>query len=184
MRRVAEEEALRVFPRVYERIRRRHAGFVSRSTSWWEIKVLNDRPERRNGGGPLQRVLLEIDGRPAGYALYRIVNEASGDDWRHTLRVLEALGVDERATREIWRFLLDMDWIDTLEARRGDNLYALDVSRHRGKVRGVLARKVRGGLEVGGRCDPLGRALRRAIARCQHWIEECCRHGFRPIPLL
>jgi predicted acetyltransferase len=113
---VTAEEALRVFPRVYERIRRRSVGFLSRSPAWWEVKMLDDRPERRRGAGPLHHAFLELDGRPAGYALYRIANDGSGDDWRKTLNVLEAFGVDERATREIWRFLLEVDWIDTVEA--------------------------------------------------------------------
>ena len=43
-------------------------GFVSRSKAWWELRKLDDRPERRRGAGELNRVLLEIDGKPAGYA--------------------------------------------------------------------------------------------------------------------
>ena len=115
VRLVSHEEALRRFPPLYDRVRRRSVGFLSRSRSWWEMKQLDDQPEHRRGGGPLQRALLEIDGRPAGYAIYRIVSEGSGEDWRKTLRVREALGVDARATREIWRFLLAVDWIDEIE---------------------------------------------------------------------
>src|SRR5262245_8061154 len=112
---VTRDEALRVLPRVYERIRKRSVGFLSRSPAWWEEKVLDDRPEQRRGGGELHCAVLELDGRVAGYALYRIVSEGSGGDWQRTLRVREALGVDARATREIWRFLLSVDWIDTVE---------------------------------------------------------------------
>src|SRR5262245_60064173 len=83
IRRVEEKEALRAFPRIYERICGRSVGFLSRSPAWWEVKTLDDRAERRNGGGPLQRVLLELDGRPAGYAVYRVVNEGSGGEWTH-----------------------------------------------------------------------------------------------------
>jgi len=113
---VSHEEALRAFPRLYDRLRGRSVGFLSRSHAWWEVKTLDDHPERRRGAGPLQRVLLELDGRPAGYALYRVASEGTGDDWRKTLRVREAFGVDERATREIWRYLLSVDWIEAVEA--------------------------------------------------------------------
>ena len=102
-------------PALYDRVRRRSVGFLSRSREWWELKQLDDRPEERRGGGPLHRALLEIDGRPAGYALYRVVSEGSGADWRKTLRVKEAIGIDARATRELWRFLLSVDWIDAVE---------------------------------------------------------------------
>jgi predicted acetyltransferase len=116
LRHVEHDEARRLFPRLYDRLRRRSVGFLSRSAAWWEERQLGDRPEQRRGGGPLNRVLLELDGRPAGYALYRMHSEGSGGDWVKTLRVIEALGVDERATREIWRFLLSVDWVDHVEA--------------------------------------------------------------------
>ena len=116
VRLIEHEEALRTLPRVYDRLRRRSVGHLSRSRDWWEAKQLGDRPEQRRRGGPLQRALLELDGRPTGYALYRIVSEGSGEDWRKTLRVIEAFGVDARSTREIWSFLLAVDWVDALEA--------------------------------------------------------------------
>jgi predicted acetyltransferase len=114
---VDHDEALRTFPRLYERVRRVHVGFLSRSRDWWELRKLDDRPEWRRGAGPLNHALLELDGRPAGYALYRVAQDAHGGEWRKTLRVQEALGVDARATRELWRFLLQIDWMDELETR-------------------------------------------------------------------
>ena len=73
-------------------------------------------PEHRRGAGPLNRALLEFDGQPAGYAIYRVAQELEGGEWRKTLRVIEAIGIDARATREIWRFLLQIDWMDELDA--------------------------------------------------------------------
>ena len=63
---VGHDEALKVFPRIYDRVRRTTPGFISRSKAWWELRKLDDRPERRRGGGELNRVLLEIDGRAGG----------------------------------------------------------------------------------------------------------------------
>jgi predicted acetyltransferase len=115
VRLVDHDEAIRTFPRVYDRLRRSSVGFLSRSRDWWELRQLSDRPEERRGDGPLHRALLELDGRPAGYALYRIASEGSGEEWRKTLRVKEALGIGTRATQELWHFLLSVDWIDTVE---------------------------------------------------------------------
>ena len=112
---VEHEEALRAFPRIYERIRPRRAGFVLRTKPWWESRILDDNEWRRGGAGPLNRVLLEIDGRPAGYAIYRIFQHQT--EWKRTLRVMEAIGLDARAAREIWRFLLGIDWMDDIEIR-------------------------------------------------------------------
>ena len=60
-------------------------------------------------------MLLELDGRPAGYAIYRIYSHQT--EWKRTLRIQEALGLDPRATREIWRFLLGIDWMDDIQMR-------------------------------------------------------------------
>ena len=117
VRLVSHEEALRTFPPVYARVTRTRPGMIERSRPWWESRRLDDSPERRRGGGPLVRALLERDGRPVGYALYRIAQEGSTpDSWTKTVRVLEAFGVDDRATRDIWRFLLEIDWVDRIAA--------------------------------------------------------------------
>jgi predicted acetyltransferase len=117
LRLVDHDDALRLFPRTYDPVRRATVGFLSRSRDWWEIRQLDDRPERRAAtGGPLNRVLLERDGRPVGYALYRITQERTAGEWKRNLRVLEAIGADPAATRDLWRFLLAVDWIDDIEA--------------------------------------------------------------------
>ena len=112
---VDHDEAMRAFPRIYDRLRRGRPGFVLRSKDWWTTRILDDNEWRRGGAGPLNRVLLELDGRPAGYAIYRIYSHQT--EWKRTLRVLEALGLDPRATREIWRFLLGIDWMDEIQMR-------------------------------------------------------------------
>ena len=117
VRLVTTEEALAVFPRLYSRVTRERGGMIVRTPVWWEKRRLDDHPERRRGGGPLVRALLERDGRPVGYALYRIQQEGSTPaDWKKTIRVLEAFGIDRDAIREIWRFLLEIDWVDRIAA--------------------------------------------------------------------
>ena len=113
---VDHDEALARFPRVYDRVRRGSIGFLSRSRDWWELQRLDDSPERRGmGGGPLNRALLERDGRAVGYALYRIVYEGPAADRKRNVRVLEAMAVDPAAMRDVWRFLLAVDWTDEIE---------------------------------------------------------------------
>ena len=81
-------------------------GFISRSKAWWELRKLDDRPERRRGAGELNRVLLEIDGKPAGYALYRIKVKWEEATNKSQVQVLEAIGDSPVAMRELWRYLL------------------------------------------------------------------------------
>lgn len=117
VRLVDPDEAQKVFPRLYDRVRKETPGFLSRSKAWWELRRLRDDPSRRPpGAGPLNRAVFEVDGRAAGYALYRIAQSEEDGHWKRNLRVVEALGVDTRATLEIWRFLLEVDWTDDIQA--------------------------------------------------------------------
>ena len=111
---VDHDEAARVFPRIYDRVRRVSPGFISRSEDWWDVRFLDDRPERRRGSGVLNRVLLEIDGRPAGFALYRIKLEFEAAMNKSKVQVIAALGDSPEATREIWRYLLSIDWVEEI----------------------------------------------------------------------
>jgi predicted acetyltransferase len=132
VRLVEHDEALRLLPRVYDRIRKRTPGFVSRSHGWWEHRTLGARPENRRGAGPLVRAHSERDGRPAGWALYRIAQEgATFEDWTKTVRVVELQGIDDVARRELWRFLLGIDWTDalTIEGLAVDDTALLVVDR-------------------------------------------------------
>jgi predicted acetyltransferase len=111
------DEAAQLLPRLYDRVRRTSVGFLARTPDWWEIRQLDDRPERRAAtGGPHNRVVLERGGRPVAYALYRVGQERTAGEWKRNVRVQEAIGADPAATRDIWRFLLAIDWIDEIEA--------------------------------------------------------------------
>ena len=50
----------------------RRRGCSTRTKDWWELRNLADPPERRQGGGEKNVLLLELGGEPAGYALYRV----------------------------------------------------------------------------------------------------------------
>jgi len=112
---VGHDEALATFPRIYDRARSRTVGFISRSNDWWDRRRLDDRPDSRRGAGELNRLLLEIDGRPAGYALYRIKLEFEDVTNKSQVRVSEAVGDSWVALRELWRVLLSIDWTGSIE---------------------------------------------------------------------
>ena len=109
------DEALEALPPLYDGIRPQFPGMFSRSQEWWRMQRLSDPPERRDGTG-MVRMLVELDGRPAGYALYRHKPTWEGGAHTTPLTVIEALGESARADRAVWRYLLDVDWVARVRA--------------------------------------------------------------------
>ena len=116
VRLVDKDEARRTFPRLYDRVRRTTPGFFARSGDWWDLRRLADSAESRGDAGPLNYALAEADDRPVAYALYRIAQKEEDAGWKRRLHIIEALGADTLGTREIWRFLLEIDWIHEIRA--------------------------------------------------------------------
>jgi predicted acetyltransferase len=116
LRIVEKEEALALFPSVWEKVRPHIPGMLSRTRNWWELRVLFDSLDTRSGGGPKRLVVLERDGQAEGYAIYR--HRPQWEDGVSTgkIEVVEAIAPDGPATVELWRFLLDIDWMAAVTA--------------------------------------------------------------------
>lgn len=110
------EEALSVLPPLWERFSAERAGVFSRSRAWWELRVLADPPERRGGGGPKRFIALSNKDQVEAYAIYRHHPRIEAGFSTSRLEVIEALGLTPRAMAQIWRYLLDIDWIETITA--------------------------------------------------------------------
>jgi len=110
------EDAKELVPPVYDRVRAVTPGMFERPEAWWELRNLADPPDRRFGGGVKNALLVELDGKPAGYALYRFHMKFDEGSAAGHVEVIEALADGPLATGELWRVLLDMDWKATLQA--------------------------------------------------------------------
>jgi predicted acetyltransferase len=116
VRLLKEEEARERLPAVYEHVRVQTPGMYARTAVWWETRQTHDPPEQRQGAGERNYALLELDGRDAGYALYRLKMSWESGSSTGSLEVGEALADSPEATRELWRFLLGLDWVATVNA--------------------------------------------------------------------
>jgi predicted acetyltransferase len=121
LRFVDPEEALALFPRVWNKVRRVVPGMLGRTRNWWEFRAVFD-TGGQDGAGPKRLVVLERGGRPEGYAIYRHKPKWSDGDFDSELTVIEAIALDGRPTAELWRYLLDIDWA----ARVTANLLPVD----------------------------------------------------------
>jgi predicted acetyltransferase len=115
LRLIEPDEAQEMIPPVYERIRSQWPGMFSRNDVWWEHREIADPEERRDGAGPKRWVAYERDGEIEGYAVYRHKPGFEAGTTNAELRVLEALGTSPEALRDLWAYLLAVDWIATVK---------------------------------------------------------------------
>ena len=111
------DDALEPCMQVYEAVRPVVPGFTTRSRDWWETFRLADPDEWRRGSSPKYAAIVELDGAPAAYALYRIKQS-----WQHgfshsEVRLVETLASSPAAERELWRFVFGIDLIARVEGR-------------------------------------------------------------------
>jgi predicted acetyltransferase len=121
VRLVELDEAARTFPPLYEQVVAQRPGMFVRSEAWWETRTLFDDPARRHGG-PKNLALLELDGNPAGYAIYNVKQDWASGVSKGTVNIVEVVTPTPEAARELWRWLLDFDWTSEFSA----NLLPLD----------------------------------------------------------
>ena len=116
VRLLTPNEALEQLPPLWDCALEETPGMFRRAASWWELRVVADPPERREGGGPKRFALLEIDGRAEAYAIYRHHFSFHEGSSSSRLHVVEAVAASPEGLAEIWRFLLDVDWTATISA--------------------------------------------------------------------
>jgi predicted acetyltransferase len=109
---VDADEAAELFPVVYAAARRARAGMHSRTDAWWRLRTLRTREEDK--GNPKRFAVVEADGAPVAYAIWRRTPGWDAGMTTAKLEVLEAIGAEPWALVEMWRFLLDFDWTDTI----------------------------------------------------------------------
>jgi predicted acetyltransferase len=113
---VSHEDALELIPPVYERIASDTPGMFARTRAWWESRTLADPEWRRAGRGEMVRAVLEVDGAIEGYAFYRLAPSFELGSSTGLTVAIEALATSAGATAGIWRFLLDVDWMERVRA--------------------------------------------------------------------
>lgn len=101
---------------IYDSVAAKTPGMFTRSSAWWQSRLLIDPDWRRRGGGELQCAVLTGSAGPSAYAFYRLNMRFERGVNSGTVNVIEAAGTSAEATRAIWRYLLDIDWLSTLKA--------------------------------------------------------------------
>ena len=110
------DEAFRLFPPVYDTVRAQRAGMLSRSETWWKELRLADPKEWRRGASQKFYALAEVDGRPEGYATYRVKGEWEDGFAKGEVKLVEVFGTSAAAELELWRYLHALDLTVKIDA--------------------------------------------------------------------
>jgi predicted acetyltransferase len=154
---VGPDEVATLFPPVYEAVRQTTPGFFVRPPAWWEHRIVHDPEDQRRGAGRKRFVVHESGGEVDGYAYYRHKGTWEEGVPTGSTLVREVLAATPAATRELWRYLLDIDIVQTISAQLmppDHPLFLLLAEPRRAKYRmgdGIWVRPVEVGAALSGR---------------------------------
>ncbi len=117
VRMLGAEEAARVLPGIYDRVRRTWPGQVSRSRAWWEMWLGDPAWLRGDWGAPVLVAHEPPGGEPDGYASYRQRAQWADGLPAGRVRVDELLAETPEAAVGLWGYCLDLDLTVTVELR-------------------------------------------------------------------
>jgi predicted acetyltransferase len=104
------DEALKVFPGVFDLVRRSRPGVVSRPAPWWK-----DEFPTFPVPGVHFYVVLEREGRPEGYASYRFQARWPNRS-ASRLALQELAAASPEAHHALWQYLLSVDLVDVIDS--------------------------------------------------------------------
>lgn len=134
------EEALASLRSVYESVRLRVPGMLSRSESWWLHRITRDGEQGADGLSAKRYAIYQDGGSPRGYAIYHQKLEWGDLFPRGEISVSEVLAGTPDAHRAIWGLLTNVDLFTELEWRHApvDDPLEFDVTDPRRIVRTVI----------------------------------------------
>lgn len=107
---VSRDEALEVFPTVYDQWRLGRVGSLSRSEAWWSI-MLGAREGWKGGGDAFHVIHEGAGGSPDGYVSYQPDMRTEHGNFQGVVRVRELIGLTPDVEAALWRFCFDLDLV-------------------------------------------------------------------------
>ena len=123
---VEADEATRLFSAIYDTVRRRTPGALSRNETKWRYGMVHDAEWMRSAGAK-SRVVLEVDGEPRAYAIYRIKADWDNRGPRNVMTALEVVGVDAASEQAMWQWLIRVDLVGQIKGYRGPSPHPLQL---------------------------------------------------------
>lgn len=114
LRLVNEKEAETIIPAVWDLYWRRAAGEVSRNQVWFEMQALDSEDSRGDASSRYIVVHEDADGRPDGFATYRLKEGGAPDGYYFQLVVVDLAAASDQVEALLLRYLLDVDLVRQL----------------------------------------------------------------------
>lgn len=118
VRMVDEAEAFGIIPDLYDRVRLETPGQVARSVAKWKAQMLANGSAMRAKAGPKTRLVLDVNGEPRGYALYRTKADWGDRGPQNEVTVMEVTGLDAAVERALWEWIAQIDLVSRIKAWR------------------------------------------------------------------
>ncbi len=114
------DQARGLLPEVHDRARKLTPGAVSRTANWWDARIFRDAPETRGGFGRDAYAVYEGADGPEGYLTYqRRAVALHSAEHGGPVRVLEYFVTSREAYAALWRLVLGLDLVSTVEFGSG-----------------------------------------------------------------
>lgn len=116
VRMVDLEQAMALFPPIFDTVLQRRPGTFARSEDWWRHRRLRD-PKDQRQGATAQRLAVAYRGaEPVGYVQFRMKDEWSrGSVPLGTVTIKEIMGADAGAEQALWSFIGNLDLMTTVK---------------------------------------------------------------------
>jgi predicted acetyltransferase len=111
VRLVEPDEAVKIAPPVFERMRGTRPGVISRPDVWWENEWWDTRAT-----APRFDVVFDGDSGPEGFALYQVAGDWSEGETYKTLGVRDLVAATPEAAIGLWQYLCGVDLIRKITA--------------------------------------------------------------------
>jgi predicted acetyltransferase len=107
--------AVTAFTRVWQQVQPTQPGMVGLDERWWR-SLLRDLETDRRGFSPHYRVVYESDGKPLGFALYRLKLDWDASFPAGVLRLESLIAATPDAYAALWQFVLGVDLMTKISA--------------------------------------------------------------------
>lgn len=107
------EEWRKIGPELHDRFRRTQPGAIDRRAVNWRLRT--GEVKGKEWKEPLVALYRDATGQPTGILAYVVTDEWPNMVTKCTLKVRDHIAVDQAAAAALWRYALDVDWIDRVE---------------------------------------------------------------------